>query len=281
MSDSKKYYYMRLKENFFESEALILLESMTDGVLYSNILLKMYLKSLKNEGRLMFNEMIPYNPEMIATITRHQVGTVEKALNVFKQLGLIEVLTNGAIYMNDIQLFIGKSSTEGERKRLARLQIEDEKRTLSGHLSDERPPEKELEIEIELEKEIKKDNTSSYSNEFEQFWNIYPKKVDKKKALKSFKTAIKNHSLETILHGTEKYSLQTQKTDRQFIKHPSTFLNNESFIDGYEEGGSQFDKNNSRHPSSTTPKEQPLTNGKTGRLRKPTTQTELPVFDVQ
>lgn len=158
MSDTKKYYYMRLKENFFESEALILLESMPDGILYSNILIKMYLKSLKNEGRLMFNEYIPYNPQMIATVTRHQVGTVEKALDIFEQLGLIDILTNGAIYMNDIQLFIGKSSTEGERKRAARLEIEKEKLLLSGQMSDERPPEKEIELEIEKEIEIKKDN---------------------------------------------------------------------------------------------------------------------------
>ena len=157
---------MRLKENFFESEALILLESMPDGILYSNILIKMYLKSLKNEGRLMFNEFIPYNPQMIATVTRHQVGTVEKALDIFEQLGLIDILTNGAIYMNDIQLFIGKSSTEGERKRAARLEIEKEKLLLSGQMSDEcppefsdkRPPEKEIELEIEKELEIKKDN---------------------------------------------------------------------------------------------------------------------------
>ena len=157
---------MRLKENFFESEALILLESMPDGILYSNILIKMYLKSLKNEGRLMFNEYIPYNPQMIATVTRHQVGTVEKALDIFEQLGLIDILTNGAIYMNDIQLFIGKSSTEGERKRAARLEIEKEKLLLSGQMSDEcppksldiRPPEKEIELEIEKEIEIKKDN---------------------------------------------------------------------------------------------------------------------------
>ena len=89
---------------------------------------------------------------MIATVTRHQVGTVEKALDIFEQLGLIDILTNGAIYMNDIQLFIGKSSTEGERKRAARLEIEKEKLLLSGQMSDECPPEKEIELEI------KKDN---------------------------------------------------------------------------------------------------------------------------
>ena len=47
MADNKKYYYLKLKENFFDSDEMVLLESMPDGYLYSNILLKMYLKSKK------------------------------------------------------------------------------------------------------------------------------------------------------------------------------------------------------------------------------------------
>ena len=74
---------------------------MQDGILYSNILMKMYLKSLKNNGMLILNDAIPYNTQMIATVTRHQVGTVEKALKVFEQLGLIDILDGGAIYMSD------------------------------------------------------------------------------------------------------------------------------------------------------------------------------------
>ena len=52
MADNRKYYYLKLKENFFDSDSIVLLEDMKDGILYSNILLKMYLKSLKNGGKL-------------------------------------------------------------------------------------------------------------------------------------------------------------------------------------------------------------------------------------
>lgn len=123
MADSKKYYYMRLKENFFDNDVIAVLESQPDGVLYSNILLKMYLKSLKNNGLLMVNDLIPYNSQMIATITRQPIGVVEKALMLFKNLGLIDVLEGGAIYMSDIELFVGQSSTEAERKKQKRLEI--------------------------------------------------------------------------------------------------------------------------------------------------------------
>ena len=44
MSENKKYYYMKLKEYFFTSERMVVLETMPDGILYSNLLLKMYLK---------------------------------------------------------------------------------------------------------------------------------------------------------------------------------------------------------------------------------------------
>ncbi|HBK5231260.1 TPA: phage replisome organizer N-terminal domain-containing protein, partial [Enterococcus faecium] len=51
MSDNKRYYYLKLKENFFDSDEMVLLESMPDGYIYSNILLKLYLRSLKHEGK--------------------------------------------------------------------------------------------------------------------------------------------------------------------------------------------------------------------------------------
>ena len=44
---------------------------------------------------------------------------------------LVEVLDNGAIYMMDIQNFIGQSSTEADRQRKYYRRIQDEKK-LSG-----------------------------------------------------------------------------------------------------------------------------------------------------
>lgn len=161
MADNRKYYYMRLKENFFDSDNMILLESMPDGYLYTNILLKLYLRSLKDDGRLMLNGRIPYNPQMLATVTRHQIGTVEKALAIFRDLGLIEVLDNGAIYMMDIQIFIGKSSTEADRQREYQARISQERvfpekscKKSNKKSCKKSLPEIEIETEIETKKEI-------------------------------------------------------------------------------------------------------------------------------
>ena len=105
MSDSKKYYYIRLKEGFFESNELLLLQSQKDGYIYSDILLKLYLRSLRSEGRLMVNEVIPMDTNMLATVTRHSVLEVKSAIEAFRQLGLIEVLDDGSLYMSNIQSF--------------------------------------------------------------------------------------------------------------------------------------------------------------------------------
>ena len=158
MADNKKYYYLKLKENFYDSEQMIILQNMQDGYLYSDILMKLYLRSLKSEGKLMFNNIIPYTPSVLAQVVRHQVGTVERALKVFKELGLIEVLDNGAIYMLDIQNFIGKSSTEADRIRKYRQEIADEKKIECTNVQqkyNKSTPEIELEKEIELEIDIK------------------------------------------------------------------------------------------------------------------------------
>ena len=177
MADNRKYYYLKLKENFFDSDSIVLLEDMKDGILYSNILLKLYLKSLKNGGRLQLDEHIPYTAQMIATLTRHQIGTVERALAIFQQLGLVEQLDCGLLYMTDIELMIGQSSTEAERKRAARLENKAllPPRTNGGHLSDIRPPEIEIkkEIDIEIEKERELETGQAPARSYGRYNNVF------------------------------------------------------------------------------------------------------------
>ncbi|HEM3632587.1 TPA: phage replisome organizer N-terminal domain-containing protein [Streptococcus suis] len=179
MADNKKYYYLKLKEDFFESDEAVVLESMPDGYIYSNILLKLYLRSLKNNGLLMFNNLIPYNSQMLATITRHQVGTIEKAVKIFKDLQLIDVLDNGAIYMTNIQNFVGKSSTEADRIRKLRSKkntdvqmytIENNKCT--PEIEIDKDIKRDIEINIELEKEQEIEIRSTYKMFEEEYGRL-------------------------------------------------------------------------------------------------------------
>ncbi len=151
MSTNKKYYFLKLKEDFFRDETILLIEDVKDGFLFSNILLKMYLLSLKNEGQLLLSQGIAYTPQMIATLTNHQVGTVEQALQIFMQLRLVEELTDGTLFMTNIQTLIGKSSTEAERKHKERVKLKEnsllpsdkggQMSALCPQMSENRPPE--------------------------------------------------------------------------------------------------------------------------------------------
>lgn len=159
MSVNKKYFFLRLKENYFEQDAIVLLESMPDGILYSNILLKLYLKSLKHDGKLQLDEGIPLTTPMLAALFRQQVGTIEHALKIFAELGLVERLDNGVLYMTNIELLVGHSSTEGERKRRARKALQRNPQALPEAGADICPPEleREKELELELEPELERE----------------------------------------------------------------------------------------------------------------------------
>lgn len=229
MSDNKKYYYLRIKEDFYESDDMKLLQSMDNGYLYSDILMKLYLKSLRADGKLMFKEHIPYNPKMIATITNHNVAIVEKALDTFMKLGLIEVLDNGAIFMLDIQNFIGRGSTEADRKKAYRQRIANEKNALLLEektdkcpdkclkKADKRPPEIEIEIrdrdreiEIELDNSISKDILVPKNLvPIQEAWNsLNLSKVRdiKGNRLKMLNARIKEHGIDGILEAIENVS---------------------------------------------------------------------------
>lgn len=227
MADNEKYYYLRLKEDFFEDDAIKIIEAMPDGYLYSNILLKLYLKSLKFNGKLMFNERIPYNPEVLAVITRHSVGIIEKALDIFKNMGLIEIFDNGAMYMLDIQNFIGKTSTEADRKRSYRDKIEQEKAGLtgqmSGQISDKSIPEIEIDIEIEKEIELEKKKEINYQLIADMYNNTcvsFPKVTrlseNRKKAIKARLNTYSLGDLKKLFELAEQSNFLKGKNDRNW-----------------------------------------------------------------
>ena len=171
MADKTKYYYLKIKENFFDSEDMKLLESMDNGYLYSNILMKMYLLSLKNGGKLMYKDKIPYNSRMLSTILNHNVDVLDKAIEIFRELNLIEILDSGAIFMLDIQNYIGKSSDEADRKRAYRRQIDTERKLIKDKCPDKSQTnlsnikDKDRVKDITIDKDIY-NNSSSITNSY-------------------------------------------------------------------------------------------------------------------
>lgn len=71
------------------------------------------------------------------------------------------------------------------------------------------------------------------NSKFDKFWAVYPKKTDKRLALKSFVKALKRETLEPILDGAMRYRDDPNRDD-SFTKNPSTWLNADAWENGPE-----------------------------------------------
>ena len=162
MAESKKYFWLKLKRDFFKRHDIQIIEAMPNGKDYILFYLKLLCESVDHEGKLRFSEQIPYNEQMLATITNTNIDVVRSAIEAFTQLHMMEMLDDGTYFMSEVNKMIGFETEWAKKKRDFReknRQNEDIVLTLSSDcphgvhsLSD-----KSKSIEIELEKELEKD----------------------------------------------------------------------------------------------------------------------------
>ena len=119
----KRYFWLKLNEKFFEDETIRYIEEQENGFKYSNIYLKLLLKSIHRNGvliRQVGTAFIPYDKAAIAKMTNHDVDTVVVAMNLFKNFGLIEELDSGALFMTQLDAMIGSEGASAARVRALR-----------------------------------------------------------------------------------------------------------------------------------------------------------------
>jgi hypothetical protein len=73
---------------------------------------------------------------------------------------------------------------------------------------------------------------SLVSEMFLEFWNDYPRKSDKRAALRAFKSALNRASFEEILAGAIRYAKDPNLPDTKYVKHPATWLNGDAWENG-------------------------------------------------
>jgi len=172
MADNEKYYYIKLKDNYFEQDNIKVLESMKNGHTYSLIIIKMYLKASKTAGQLMMTQRIPYDPsnvDILASVLGHDVDHVKEAIRLGVQLDLIKIIDGKEIWMTEIQNMIGQSSTEADRIRLYRNKLD--AKALPENTDVQMYDKSTPELEREKEKEIKKDIYSGVYTEIIAYLN--------------------------------------------------------------------------------------------------------------
>lgn len=146
-NDNKKYFWLKLKNDFFDREEIKLIEAMPNGKDYIIFYMKLLLKSIENDGKLYFRNTIPYSPEMLASVTSTNIDTVKVAVDLFLKLGMMEKWDNGTLFMIETQNMIGSESKWAQYKRIERKQKKE-----IGHCP---KVSKKIPIDIEKERDIK------------------------------------------------------------------------------------------------------------------------------
>lgn len=120
---AKRYYWLKLKEDFFDDDTISWIEEQENGKEYCLFYLKLCLKSLKNDGMLFRNVgdmIIPYDVAKISEITRTEPDTVMVALNLFEKIGIVNRMDNGTFFVTQINEMVGSETDYARSKRIER-----------------------------------------------------------------------------------------------------------------------------------------------------------------
>ena len=169
---NKRYYWLKLKEDFFEEDTISWIEDQPNGKEYSLFYLKLCLKSLKTDGILVRNVgemLIPYDTKTLSKITNTDIDTVMVAMELFKSIGLIQIFDNGEIFLTQLKNMVGSETDKAElmRKKRAKDKLIESKHNGNGNIvtkelpncytEKEKEKEKEKELDLEKERKDKKD----------------------------------------------------------------------------------------------------------------------------
>lgn len=148
---AKRYYWLKLKEDFFDDDTISWIEEQENGKEYCLFYLKLCLKALKTDGiliRTVGNLLVPYDVEKLAEITRTKFDTVAVAMQLFQKIGLVQVLENGELYLSRLAEMVGSETDKAALMRRSRAN-----KQIGNNVTaalPERYTEKEKDIDIEI-----------------------------------------------------------------------------------------------------------------------------------
>lgn len=252
MEDTKKFYWLKLKKDFFKRHDIRIIEAMDNGKDYLLFYLKLLCESVDHDGNLRFSEQIPYNEKMLSTITNTNIDIVKGAIDLFTSLNMMELMDDGTFYMNEVNKMLGCETEWAKKKREYRerqkglgqcpqnvLPMSDKSKSI----------EIEKEIDIELDKDIKENNKENTEQSalstsvdvvseeemmFNEFWKLYPKKIAKQQCLTAYRRIPKlktTHKLIMDALNILVLSEQWKKANGQFIPNPLTFIHQRRWED--------------------------------------------------
>lgn len=241
---TKKYYWLKLKQDFFNNLRMKKLRSIAGGDTYTIIYLKMQLLSLQNEGVLFYEGVEESFEQEIALLIDENVEDVRITINFLILNNLLIETKKGEYELIETKTCIGSETDKAEFMRQLRQKQKEEKQLNSNNVTNMLPSvtncytEKEIDIEKEKEKEKEIDKKIEvmdiWEKQFEDFYKQYPRKVKKQDVKKWFnKNKPSKELFNKIIDGLNEFkkSKDWTKDNGQYIPHPTTWLNQKRWED--------------------------------------------------
>lgn len=159
---TKRYFWLKLKENFFQDKTIKKLRKIAGGDTYTVIYLKLMLLGLKDGGKLFFDGVENSFHEELALEIDEDSENVKFTLMFLEKTGLLEEINESELFLTRMPEMIGSETDKAELMRRKRAQ----NRVQSGnnvtgalpgvtlcYTEIEKEKDKEIDTEIEREKE--------------------------------------------------------------------------------------------------------------------------------
>ena len=157
---NKRYYWLKLYENFFNNDSILYLEELENGNDCIIFFLKLCLNTLNDEGfllRKLGNNIAPHNEKSLARLTRTDIDTVKEVLSILIEAGLLEILEGDIIFIPMVKDMVGSETQSTIRSRKSREKQKALHCNTDIEIEKEKEKEKDKDIDIEKDKDKDKD----------------------------------------------------------------------------------------------------------------------------
>ena len=236
--EDKKYYWIKLKTDFFNQDAIDFIMSQKNGCEYIVLYQMLCLKTANSNGQLTskIGEMIvPYDVDRIVRDTKYfDVDTVTVAMELFKHLGLIYEQNDNTLAITGFEDMIGKEPdrTNAERQKRFRerqkqKRLETSENNVISNVTDNVTKRNESNVEIEI-----RDRNKSIEKDIDIEKDIkekeIPKGISKKKPTKE-----KYGEYNNVLLTDDEYNRlcedYTQETTHKAIKFLDEYIEEKGY----------------------------------------------------
>ena len=264
---TKRYYWLKLKNDFFRSKEIKKLRRIAGGDTYTIIYLKMLLLSLNDQGKLYFDGVEDTFVEELALEIDEDEDNVKVAVAFLLKVGLMEMVDEDTAFLTAIPEMIDSETDKAALMRRKRHREKQEKAlqsnevtnvgnnvtTSSNNVTEALPDVTFCYTDIDIDKDKELDNISPSSDGektgkpdkqkqvekdaeemFERLWQRYPNKKGKSDVSKTQKVRLYKIGEDKLSKALDRYSAEVQGREKRYIQHGSRWFN-KSYVDYLDE----------------------------------------------